>query len=191
MSENNGHDREGAATQASAELKAILEALIFASPEPLTPKAMFKLLDSEPKEDVLAALAPAADADHLVVRGPVAKSIVRGVNHYQPSSTANVILKLPAKIIRPRSRIEVGDDHLVFVELRMKAAEIASRGRRRNNGDLEKFRFLELGFENRRGDFPVVVRPPALAVNEQNANSRSCSRSSQAKAHGREKDGKE
>jgi segregation and condensation protein B len=38
------------------ELKAILEALIFASPEPLTPKAMYKLLDSEPREDVQAAL---------------------------------------------------------------------------------------------------------------------------------------
>jgi segregation and condensation protein B len=44
------------APRASAELKAILEALIFASPEPLTPKAMFKLLDSEPKEDVQEAL---------------------------------------------------------------------------------------------------------------------------------------
>src|SRR5438309_7378858 len=41
----------------NAELKAILEALIFASPEPLTPKAIYKLLDSEPKEDVDAALA--------------------------------------------------------------------------------------------------------------------------------------
>src|SRR5438045_3985195 len=40
-----------------AELKAILEALIFASPEPLTPKAICKLLDSEPKEDVQAAIA--------------------------------------------------------------------------------------------------------------------------------------
>jgi segregation and condensation protein B len=38
-------------------LKAIVEALIFASPEPLTPKAIFKLLDTEPKEEVLAALA--------------------------------------------------------------------------------------------------------------------------------------
>jgi segregation and condensation protein B len=66
MSGNNGHEgREGqdaqdggeAARTPSAELKAILEALIFASPEPLTPKAIFKLLDSEPKEDVLAALA--------------------------------------------------------------------------------------------------------------------------------------
>jgi segregation and condensation protein B len=40
----------------SAELKAILEALIFASPDPLTPRAIYKLLDSEPKEDIQAAL---------------------------------------------------------------------------------------------------------------------------------------
>ena len=40
----------------SDELKPIIEALIFASPEPLTPKALFKLLESEPKEDVQAAL---------------------------------------------------------------------------------------------------------------------------------------
>jgi segregation and condensation protein B len=42
--------------QASAELKAIVEALIFASPDPLTPKALYKLLESEPKEDVQVAL---------------------------------------------------------------------------------------------------------------------------------------
>jgi segregation and condensation protein B len=41
----------------SAELKAIIEALIFASPDPLTLKAIYKLLDNEPKEDVQAALA--------------------------------------------------------------------------------------------------------------------------------------
>lgn len=41
----------------SAELRSILEALVFASPEPLSLKAMCKLLDSEPKEDVEAALA--------------------------------------------------------------------------------------------------------------------------------------
>ena len=43
--------------QASAELKAILEALIFASPEPLTLKAIRALLDAEPKEEIDAALA--------------------------------------------------------------------------------------------------------------------------------------
>ena len=65
MTDNEGHGgqaerraqegQEGVAV-ASAEIKAILEALIFASPEPLTPKAIFKLLESEPKEDVEAAL---------------------------------------------------------------------------------------------------------------------------------------
>jgi segregation and condensation protein B len=43
-------------TRTSAELKSIVEALIFASPDPLTPKALFKLLDNEPKEDLLAAV---------------------------------------------------------------------------------------------------------------------------------------
>jgi segregation and condensation protein B len=37
-------------------LKAIVEALIFASPEPLTPKMLFKLLAEEPKEDVASTI---------------------------------------------------------------------------------------------------------------------------------------
>lgn len=39
-----------------SELKAIIEALIFASPEPVTLKALQKLLDTEPPEDVEAAV---------------------------------------------------------------------------------------------------------------------------------------
>ncbi|MFN7977109.1 MAG: SMC-Scp complex subunit ScpB [Vicinamibacterales bacterium] len=45
-----------------AQLEAIVEALVFASPEPLTPKMLFKLLADEPKDDVQAAL------DALVAR---------------------------------------------------------------------------------------------------------------------------
>ena len=41
---------------ASAELKAIVEALIFASPEPVTLKTLYKLLSDEPREDVAAAV---------------------------------------------------------------------------------------------------------------------------------------
>src|SRR5687767_9396866 len=41
----------------SAEVRATVEALIFASPEPVTPKMLFRLLAEEPKEDVLAAIA--------------------------------------------------------------------------------------------------------------------------------------
>lgn len=54
---DDGRDAEALPSRGTAELKAILEALIFASPEPLTAKAMVKLLDTEPKEDVQAALA--------------------------------------------------------------------------------------------------------------------------------------
>jgi segregation and condensation protein B len=39
----------------SAELKAVIEALVYASPDPLTPKTLFKVLESEPREDVQAA----------------------------------------------------------------------------------------------------------------------------------------
>lgn len=45
------------------ELKAIIEALIFASPEPITLKALGKLLDAETAEDIAAALA-ALKADY-------------------------------------------------------------------------------------------------------------------------------
>jgi segregation and condensation protein B len=47
----------------SDALKPIVEALIFASPEPITPRALCKLLEGEPKEDVEAALA-ALKADY-------------------------------------------------------------------------------------------------------------------------------
>jgi len=66
MSEDNVNDGPAAEAETaapetkprldSAQLKAIIEALVFASPEPLTPKMLFKLLNDEPKEDVSAAI---------------------------------------------------------------------------------------------------------------------------------------
>jgi segregation and condensation protein B len=40
-----------------SELKAVVEALIFASPEPMTLRALGKVLDQEPKEEIEAAIA--------------------------------------------------------------------------------------------------------------------------------------
>ena len=39
-----------------SELKSIVEALIFASPDPVTMKTLTKLLDTEPKEEIVAAI---------------------------------------------------------------------------------------------------------------------------------------
>ncbi|HZL96340.1 MAG TPA: SMC-Scp complex subunit ScpB [Vicinamibacterales bacterium] len=53
---NETLDEEPKATVVAAEVKAVVEALIFASPDPVTPKMLFKLLAEEPREDVLAAI---------------------------------------------------------------------------------------------------------------------------------------
>jgi len=66
--EGGGEPAAAAEPPVSTELKAIIEALVFASPEPLTPKALFKLLDSEPREDVERALA-SLKADYRPERG--------------------------------------------------------------------------------------------------------------------------
>jgi len=47
---------DSATPTVSAEVRATVEALIFASPEPITPKRLCRLLSEEPKEDVLAAI---------------------------------------------------------------------------------------------------------------------------------------
>jgi segregation and condensation protein B len=56
MSNETLNDPPQQAVTASAEVKAVVEALVFASPEPLTPRMLFKLLAEEPREDVLAAI---------------------------------------------------------------------------------------------------------------------------------------
>jgi len=50
-------DTELAPPVINDELVAILEAVVFASPEPITPKAISKLLQGEPKDEVERALA--------------------------------------------------------------------------------------------------------------------------------------
>jgi segregation and condensation protein B len=52
----NEEPQTAAAVPVSAEVKAVVEALIFASPEPITPKMLYKLLAEEPREDVVKAV---------------------------------------------------------------------------------------------------------------------------------------
>ena len=52
----NEESQTATAVPVSAEVKAVVEALIFASPEPMTPKMLYRLLAEEPREDVLKAV---------------------------------------------------------------------------------------------------------------------------------------
>lgn len=68
---------------ATEQLKAIIEALVFASPEPLTPRTLFRVLSDEPKEDVQAALT-ALEADYDRREGGL--HLVRVAGGYQITS---------------------------------------------------------------------------------------------------------
>jgi segregation and condensation protein B len=61
--ESDAMNEEPQVDAVSAEVKAVVEALIFASPDPVTPKMLFRLLSDEPREDVTAAIA-ALKADY-------------------------------------------------------------------------------------------------------------------------------
>jgi segregation and condensation protein B len=61
--ESDAMNEEPQVEAVSAEVKAVVEALIFASPDPVTPKMLFRLLSDEPREDVTAAIA-ALKADY-------------------------------------------------------------------------------------------------------------------------------
>jgi segregation and condensation protein B len=63
----------------SDDLKPVVEALIFASPEPLTLKMLYKLLESEPKEDVDAAV----EALKQEYQRPGGLQLVEVANGYQ------------------------------------------------------------------------------------------------------------
>src|SRR5688500_10584216 len=111
---------------ASAEVKAIVEALIFASPEPVTPKMLYKLLADEPKEDVAAAVeALKADYDsrpglqlvevaggYQIVTRPQLHEWVRRLFHERSTSKLTVAgLETLAVIAykQPITALEIGE----------------------------------------------------------------------------------
>ncbi len=114
------------APQASAELKAIVEALIFASPEPITPKMLFRMLREEPKEDVQAAIEwLKADYEnrpglmieevaggYQIVTRPALAAWVRGLFHERTTqrlSPASLETLAVIAYKQPITSLEIGD----------------------------------------------------------------------------------
>lgn len=76
-------DDEAADVRDLTRLKAIIEGLVFASPEPLTTRTLYKVLSDEPKDDVQAALA-ALEADYEARGGGL--HLVKVAGGYQITS---------------------------------------------------------------------------------------------------------
>ena len=117
---------DSAAPTVSAEVRATVEALIFASPEPITPKRLCRLLSEEPKEDVLAAIESLkADYEnrpglqmvevaggYQIVTRPELKDWVRRLFHEQSTSKLTVAgLETLAVIAykQPITALEIGE----------------------------------------------------------------------------------
>ena len=56
LSESSEPVEEPAPRMEMTQLKAVIESLVFASPDPVTLRTLYKLLNDEPREDVKAAL---------------------------------------------------------------------------------------------------------------------------------------
>ncbi len=115
---------------------------------------------------LLVAAAPAAKADHLVVRSPFGKRVVRCVNDHQRSAVTHIIDERLLGRLTPLVSVVVADDRLIVGELRREAAHVFSLLGRCGDLDLVKARVGEMLAEHRRGGFPSVV---VLTIDDQHA----------------------
>jgi segregation and condensation protein B len=119
-------DEPGRIGRPSAELKAIVEALVFASPEPVTPKMLFRMLATEPKEEVTAAvMALKADYEnrpglqwvevaggYQITTRPELHEWVRRLFHEQSTQKLSVQALETLAVIaykQPITALEIGD----------------------------------------------------------------------------------
>ena len=104
----------------SDHLKPIVEALIFASPEPITPKTLFKLPEGEPREDVQAAL-DAVKADY---ERPGGLQIVEVAGGTVKAALADLLRQFPGvgpKLfdngkLRPYVNVFVNDEDIRYLD---------------------------------------------------------------------------
>jgi hypothetical protein len=87
-----------------AQLKAVIEALIFASPDPITPRMLNRLLNDEPKEDVKAALE-ALKADY-VDRGGLPLRAVLCLSAYKKLTGLYDVSVLVATVDAPQQGVQ-------------------------------------------------------------------------------------
>src|SRR6187455_3488928 len=142
----------------SEHLKPIVEALIFASPEPITMKTLYKLLDAEPKEDVDAALA-AVRADY---ERPCGLQIVEVAGGYQVT-TKPELHEWVRKLFHERTTSKLSVQSLetlavIAYKQPVTAPEIAEiRGVSSSSGVLQTL--IERKLIKTVGRKPVVGRP--------------------------------
>ena len=119
--------------------------------------------------------SPAADADHLVELRPAGKRVIRRMEHDQPTAALDVIHQRLLERRRELEAFVVQHHGLIVGELRCKARHVLIRRRafrrRRLHAHGKAPALLQLPFDDRAADFPVVI-PVALAGDEKHLDGR-------------------
>ncbi len=134
----------------------------------------FPVVDVPVRSGLFCSVAPAADADHLVERGPASERIVRRVHRHEAAAFFHVGLERRLERGRPAivRRVVVHNHGLVPAELGRERRQLPSRCRCGDDGHCEEAGLVEDSFEDRCDVLPVVIGTAALAVEEHDGNGR-------------------
>src|SRR5580704_8584242 len=116
----------------------------------------------------LGAVAPAADANHLIVGGPIGEGIIRRVDDDQAAAVFDIVLKLFAQVRWPIGSVIVKNDHSILAELRLEAAEVLAKLRRSCDGHAEYSRVFQFFFQDGGGQLPGVIGTSAFSIHKKN-----------------------
>ena len=108
--------------------------------------------------------APAAQADDLVVFGPLGKRRTGEVVDEHAAAVLDVINERLLGVLRPLVALVVQHDQRIVAELGLESAHVLPLERRRRHVHLEHSALLKQLFQHRTGLFPVVG---VLAVDDQ------------------------
>ena len=122
------------------------------------------LLEIPERSSLFVAISPAADSGHEVIRRPVGEGVIGCVNHDKPSAVADELLELQTQILRPAGSIVVQHNHLVMAQLRPEPAEVSIGRRGGDDSDLKEPGLLELRFQHRSRQPPIVPCASALSI---------------------------
>src|SRR3954452_15762321 len=114
----------------------------------------------------LVSVSPAATPNHLVIRPPPGKCVIRSVENDEAAAVLYVLLKRSLGVVCPFpvGSVQIGNDHLVIRKLWVETAKITFVWRGRDDLHLNHARVFQNLLQNRRSGFPGVVRTAAFTI---------------------------
>src|SRR5689334_1872521 len=116
---------------ADDDLEGVLRAVVAARPFARVADFLPFVVVIDIRPALLVAIAPAAEADHLVVFFPVAEGVVGRVDDDQPAAVLDIVDEVGLGLLRPARAVVIRDNNAIIGELGMKLVHPVLTWRRR------------------------------------------------------------